>query len=283
MIFSVVDASEEKVKCDVIATVFDINICMEDITEKNEKLKAKFSDDELHSRERRMLAFKIRTIGIENLLNKESYIASMDEINAYIAFTEKFKSDKKIGDAEIVKTIKNLLETYGYEEKNRLRLEKAIETFEYSLKDKERDEKWHNTFYDDIENRFGKDAVKKMKAESKKRALERPFRLAKKTVENWKMNKALFDKYGGRIIFQQFGIEPIDAYQALIEDIKNKGKLKIMKSDFENIFAEQKAYNKSNSHSFIPNDSFSTPYWERKNSEYSYKDSIRHYKSIPHK
>ncbi|MCP3928628.1 MAG: hypothetical protein GY705_05950 [Bacteroidetes bacterium] len=119
--------------------------------------------------------------------------------------------------------------------------------------------------------------------ESKKRDMERPFLLSKKMVESWKLNKALFDKYGGRIIFQQFGIEPIDAYQALIEDIKSKGKLKIIKSGFDTIFAEQEAYNKSNSHSFIPKDSFSTPYWELEKSEDSYKDSIKHYTSIPHK
>ncbi len=64
MIFSVVDASEEKIKCDVVATVFGINICMEDIKEKNDRLKAKLSNDELHSREGKMLAFKIRSIGI---------------------------------------------------------------------------------------------------------------------------------------------------------------------------------------------------------------------------
>ena len=276
-------ASEENVECDVVAIVFDINICMEDIKEKNERLETKFSHDKIHSREKRKLAFKIRAVGVEKLLNKKDYTPSLDEINAHIAFTEKFKSDKKRGDSKIVNTIKSLLETYEYEEKNRLRLEKAIETFEYSLKEKERNENWHNTFYGDIEKRFGKDAVEKMKIEKKKRDLERPFRFSKKVVESWKMNKALFDKYGGRIVFQQFGIEPIDAYQALIEDIKNKGKLKIIKSDFENIFAEQEAYNKSNNHTFIPKDSFSTPYWELENNEYSYKDSIRHYKSIPHK
>ena len=85
------------------------------------------------------------------------------------------------------------------------------------------------------------------------------------------------------IIFQQFGIEPIDAYQALIEDIKNKGKLKIIKSNYDNIFVEQETYNKSNSHNFIPNDSYSTPYWELEKNEDSYKESIRYYKAIPHK
>lgn len=277
------NASEEKSTCDVVANVFEINICMEDIKEKNERLKNKFSDDELLLRERDQLAFKIRSIGIEKLLTKESYTPSLDEINTHIAFTEKSKKGRLKRNQELVKEIKKLLGTYEYEEENRIKLEKAIETFEYSLKEKERDEKWHKTFYDDIEKRFGKEAVINMKIESKKRDMERPFRLSRIMVERWKLNKALFDKYGGRVIFQQFGIEPIDAYQALIEDIKIKGKLKILKPEYENIFAEQEAYNQSNSHSFIPEDSFSTPYWELENSEDSYQDSIRHYRSIPHK
>lgn len=36
-------------------------------------------------------------------------------------------------------------------------------------------------------------------------------------VRTWKINQALFREFGGRIIFQQAGWEPIDAYRKLIE------------------------------------------------------------------
>jgi hypothetical protein len=256
---------------------------MEDIKQTNQRRKDKSSVEELLIIQREALASKVRSIGIDNLLNKEYITASQDEIREYIAFTEKSKSDRKIGDAKVVETINYLLETFEYEEKNRLRLEKGRETFEYSSNEKERDEKWNKTFYADIEKRAGKDAVEKIKVDLKKRNKERLVYRSTRVVENWKMNKALLDKYGGRIIFQQFGIEPIDAYQALIEDIKTKGQLKIMKPDYDLIFAEQEAYNKSISHNFIPKDSFSTPYWELEKIQESYEETIRHYKSIPHK
>ena len=50
------------------------------------------------------------------------------------------------------------------------------------------------------------------------------------------MNKALYLKYGGRVIFQQAGIEPIDAYQAQLAAIKGDGGLKIIKTKYRDVF-----------------------------------------------
>lgn len=36
-------------------------------------------------------------------------------------------------------------------------------------------------------------------------------------IRNWKINQALFREFGGRIVFQQAGWEPIDAYRRLLE------------------------------------------------------------------
>ena len=41
-------------------------------------------------------------------------------------------------------------------------------------------------------------------------------RVAAMWVKQWKVNQALFREFGGRIIFQQAGWEPIDAYRALL-------------------------------------------------------------------
>ena len=36
--------------------------------------------------------------------------------------------------------------------------------------------------------------------------------LVQQFVRAWKINKALYKKYGGKVIFQQAGVEPLDAY-----------------------------------------------------------------------
>ena len=34
--------------------------------------------------------------------------------------------------------------------------------------------------------------------------------MAQQFVRAWKINKALYEKYGGRVIFQQAGVEPLE-------------------------------------------------------------------------
>lgn len=42
-------------------------------------------------------------------------------------------------------------------------------------------------------------------------------------IKQWKINKALHEQYGGRVIFQQGGPEPLDAYRALLEERQAAG------------------------------------------------------------
>ena len=41
--------------------------------------------------------------------------------------------------------------------------------------------------------------------------------VAEHWVRAWKLNQALYHEFGGRIIFQQAGWEPIDAYRKLLD------------------------------------------------------------------
>jgi len=41
--------------------------------------------------------------------------------------------------------------------------------------------------------------------------------IAVRVTGDWKFNKGLYEKFGGRVIFQQAGLEPIDAYKAFLE------------------------------------------------------------------
>ena len=60
-------------------------------------------------------------------------------------------------------------------------------------------------------------------AEMKKIRKEAARKVHRGVVEQWKMNRDLFKKYGGRIIFQQAGLEPIDAQREWLEAAEKSG------------------------------------------------------------
>jgi hypothetical protein len=42
-------------------------------------------------------------------------------------------------------------------------------------------------------------------------------------IRQWKINQALYREFGGRIVFQQGGPEPLDAYRRFLEDQQSRG------------------------------------------------------------
>jgi hypothetical protein len=59
--------------------------------------------------------------------------------------------------------------------------------------------------------------------------------IATAMISSWMVNRSLYRKYGGRLIFQQFGIEPLDAYRKLLEEQHEKGSFEIAKG-YEALF-----------------------------------------------
>ncbi|MEZ5811621.1 MAG: META domain-containing protein [Rhizobiaceae bacterium] len=51
--------------------------------------------------------------------------------------------------------------------------------------------------------------------------------MARSIIRQWKINKALYDTYGGRIIYQQLGPEPLDAYRNFLEQRRSEGAFEI--------------------------------------------------------
>ena len=52
-------------------------------------------------------------------------------------------------------------------------------------------------------------------------------------ILQWKINRALHEQYGGRIIFQQGGPEPLDAYRKWLEESAARGDFKIVNKDLD--------------------------------------------------
>jgi hypothetical protein len=67
-------------------------------------------------------------------------------------------------------------------------------------------------------------------------------------IRQWKINRALYQQYGGRIIFQQGGPEPLDAYRAFLEDSAARGSFRIQNKNLEAAF--WRYYRDDSIHSF---------------------------------
>jgi hypothetical protein len=92
-------------------------------------------------------------------------------------------------------------------------------------------------------------------------------RVAAQWTRQWKLNQALFRAFGGRIIFQQAGWEPIDAYRKLLDQYQAK---KAFVAHDPKLRAAVYAYFE---HKFVYADEakakfyFEKPYWERTREE----------------
>jgi hypothetical protein len=85
-------------------------------------------------------------------------------------------------------------------------------------------------------------------------------------IRQWKLNRALYGQYGGRIIFQQLGPEPLDAYRRYLEERQAAGDFAIHDRSLEGAF--WRYFTDDSMHDFYErgNDAeskaFATPPWE---------------------
>lgn len=104
--------------------------------------------------------------------------------------------------------------------------------------------------------------------EKKRQEGGREFKLkeiasANQYVKTWKIYCSLYEKYGGRVIFQQLGPEPLDAFRDFLEDGEKNGDFQITdkntKESFWNYFLNESL------HKFYPLEDgkklMSTPWW----------------------
>ncbi|MGA2322720.1 MAG: hypothetical protein ABSG22_02625 [Sedimentisphaerales bacterium] len=94
----------------------------------------------------------------------------------------------------------------------------------------------------------------------------------KSFILNYKIYQALYRQYKGRVIFQQAGPEPLDAFRQFFEEQQSKGKFKFYNKDAEDLFWD---YYRNVKHIFItdPNEvekTMNTKWWlqEKKENDY---------------
>jgi hypothetical protein len=87
-------------------------------------------------------------------------------------------------------------------------------------------------------------------------------------IRQWKINGALYRQYGGRILYQQGGPEPLDAYRLFLEAHQARGELVFADPAVEAAF--WRYYQDDSKHSFYPRGSreeaqaFTVPPWRER-------------------
>lgn len=106
-----------------------------------------------------------------------------------------------------------------------------------------------------------------LSAEEKAQTAAMQRQMGRSMIRQWKLNRALHERYGGRVIHQQLGPEPFDAYRQFFEERRNNGDFAIKNKDFEESF--WRYFTDGSMHSFFEPGSaeeaqaFATPPWEQ--------------------
>jgi hypothetical protein len=86
-------------------------------------------------------------------------------------------------------------------------------------------------------------------------------------IRQWKINKALFDRYGGRIIYQQLGPEPLDAYREFLRQREADGAFAIhdraLEASFWRYFTDDSIHDFMTPGGADEARAFTTPPWKK--------------------
>lgn len=202
------------------------------------------------------------------VLGKTISIKDKDRLNGLIFGTllEQYAKENKIEptdaelDAFVLKTEEMRRQQQVKFEKDREKL--AMELKSTALAEKERKEKTSQLHMIESILKTTKETEDRTKGmEDQMRTMKR--NMAQHFVKTWKINKSLYEKYGGRIIFQQAGPEPLDAYRSLLKEQEKKGAFQILNKDYEASF--WKYFVTDAMHTFYSKDDgaklMKTPWW----------------------
>jgi len=88
--------------------------------------------------------------------------------------------------------------------------------------------------------------------------------MARSIIRQWKINRQLYGEYGGRVIYQQLGPEPLDAYRRFLEEQQRAGAFTILDKSLEAAFWQY--FTDDTRHTFFKKGSeagaFEQPPWE---------------------
>jgi len=180
---------------------------------------------------------------LKRFAEKQNIEPTAEELATFLLKMEGFEKKRHLEYQEESKNLKAELQKGTLSEEEKKEKESRLQTIDGLLEStrKTREQIWKNK----EEHRTSK------------------LQLARSFVTTWKINKALHTKYGGRVIFQQVGAEPLDAYRDFLKEQEKSGAFKIFDEKYEakfwKYFTDDKMhtfYSKEEGDKFI-----NTPWW----------------------
>ena len=238
----------------VVARVFGNDIRLGDISppeRPRSEVKNRRSESDykawLHDYRKKRLERRIWREVTGRVLEERGLEPTAAEVEALVSFM----AARRLGRLSEFRAqrdkLKRKLARSGLGPPQRKRLEEHLATVEKLIAHELEQRKWGQSIPD--------------YAEIQRRSAER---VARVTVHRWNVNKALYEKYGGRVIFQQAGYEPVDAYRALIGEVQERNAVEILDPSFPAPFADMIKY-LDIPHQYMPKDEadryFSKPWW----------------------
>jgi hypothetical protein len=147
--------------------------------------------------------------------------ASQEEIDGFIAHSERTEAEAEAEFLRQKRLIENELTSRNLAPSERNHLEGQLELLDTILGAKEATE-------ERARREFGEDYEARMR--------EIDEGVAREIIVTWKINKALFDRYRGRVVLQRTGPEPLDAYAAFLAERKKAGAFGIYDPELEAAF-----------------------------------------------
>ncbi len=238
----------------IVARVFETEIRLGEISPPEvvqSKTRERMSEADyeawLHDFRKDRLADRIWREAAWRLVDEQGLEPTAAEVDAFISSSEAERAgrlDKLRAHRE--ETRKKLAKS-ALPASKRARLEQDLEIFEtaiaYELDERRRSET--NPNYDAMRRRSGE-------------------RVGKFMIRRWKVNKALYVKYGGRVIFQQAGFEPVDAYRTFAAELEESNAVEILDPSFPAPFSRLREY-LDMPHQYMPKEEadryFERPWW----------------------
>lgn len=237
-------------KQNIIANILGKEIKGDDISPNKkalEQMKGKMTDSQfdawLHKYQVDRLKQLIGDALIKRFLREEDIKPIDEEIKRFIS--KSTESEDKLLKGRIAMHEKLLpqLKSPDLSSSERERLNTQLQTIESSLKT------------DEWRKQYAKD--------NPARDQEVKQKVAVQFIRAWKIKKYLYDKYGGRVIFQQAGPEPIDAYLKFLKEHEQNASFQIIDESFIAPFWDY--YTNDKIHTFLTNEegikAMTTPWW----------------------
>ncbi len=264
-------------KCKAVATIYEQDICETDIRPSKalEKNIREYAEQAGQKPEKAIDDFKMSSLfgllwekALVHKYGPEAIQPSEDEVESYLdSFHEAIEHQNGM-NVEMSALIAGLLEKNKYADSEKQKLDAVMAQSQKSI-----------TMYN-MREALPEESMKQMEEGERK--------MAEAMVKSWKIKKTLFKEYGGRVVSQQAGLEPLDAFQTFLKEIESAGTVTVHDEAYKDVMKTMDSYiNKE--HEYLPEGSemietyFDTPSWvyDKDAAEKAFEKQKEAIKAIP--